>query len=218
MQKSDKIIAITEVLMNNQQASQQLSTLAHKAAMNGWMPATGGNLSARTDTGFVVSASGVDKSQLLPQQFLHFNKQQQLIASQGYQPSAETKLHFKLYDLFSSALSVLHVHSVSTTVLSMLLKQDCLQLSGYEMQKTLLGVQSHEQTVRIPIFDNHQDMKCLAQQVENRLSLRPFEHGILIRGHGLYVWGKSTEQAYQHLEGLEFLLHCELLRIQVENK
>ena len=34
----------------------------------------------------------------------------------------------------------------------------------------------------------------------------------LIRGHGLYVWGSDIDQAFDRLEAVEFLLHCELHR------
>jgi len=36
--------------------------------------------------------------------------------------------------------------------------------------------------------------------------------GYLIRGHGVYVWGPDMPTALARLEGLEFLLACELER------
>jgi len=36
--------------------------------------------------------------------------------------------------------------------------------------------------------------------------------GYLIRGHGVYVWGPDMPTALARLEGLEFLLACELKR------
>ena len=204
--------------MNNQQAAQRLSLVAQSAAKRGWLPATGGNLSAKTDSGYVVSASGVEKSRLSAEQFLQFDRAFQLTQDRGYAPSAETALHFKLYQLFAKAQSVLHVHSVTTTVLSMLIPQSELVMSGYEMQKTLQGISSHAQSINLPIFDNNQDMQKLALEVEDRFIKQPFEHAILIRGHGLYVWGQSIEKTQLHLEGLEFLLECELMRLQVIGK
>ena len=32
--------------------------------------------------------------------------------------------------------------------------------------------------------------------------------GFLIRGHGLYAWGRDIAEARRHVEGLEFLLSC----------
>jgi methylthioribulose-1-phosphate dehydratase len=36
----------------------------------------------------------------------------------------------------------------------------------------------------------------------------PLEHGYLIRGHGIYTWGKDLDEAYRHIEIWEFLLEC----------
>jgi methylthioribulose-1-phosphate dehydratase len=44
------------------------------------------------------------------------------------------------------------------------------------------------------------------------------QYGFLVRGHGLYCWGKQVEEARRHLEGLEFLFQCELQRRLLEAK
>jgi methylthioribulose-1-phosphate dehydratase len=42
-------------------------------------------------------------------------------------------------------------------------------------------------------------------QVEAILTRQPDLHGFLIRGHGLYTWGRDVAEAKRHLEILEFL-------------
>ena len=32
--------------------------------------------------------------------------------------------------------------------------------------------------------------------------------GFLVRGHGLYAWGKDLTAARRHIEGFEFLFAC----------
>ena len=34
--------------------------------------------------------------------------------------------------------------------------------------------------------------------------------GYLIRGHGLYTWGRDVAEALRHLEAFDFLFTCEL--------
>jgi methylthioribulose-1-phosphate dehydratase len=46
----------------------------------------------------------------------------------------------------------------------------------------------------------------LARELEELLRHRPSAHGFLLRGHGLYTWGKSVDEARRHIEILEFLL------------
>ena len=77
------------------------------------------------------------------------------------------------------------------------------------MEKAFAGIRSHEASLSVPVFDNTQDMAALAKSLTgylgNNASQAP---GFLIRGHGLYAWGKDVTEAQRHLEALEFLLSC----------
>ena len=83
------------------------------------------------------------------------------------------------------------------------------------MQKAISGNSSHEAPCPLAIFDNTQDIPALAQQVAQRWQQQPLNFALLVRGHGLYVWGYSLEQAKRHLEGWEFLINCELERLKL---
>src|SRR5205085_2380270 len=107
----------------------------------------------------------------------------------------------------TGAESVLHTHSVWSTVLSdVFADAGGFSIEGYEMLKGLEGVQTHEHREWLPILENTQDMRALAGQVTALLQARPQTHGILIRQHGLYTWGKNLDDAARHVEILEFLL------------
>jgi len=176
--------------------------------MRQWVMATGGNFSARLPDGnFLITRSGVDKSNLSPDCLMICGESGNSV-DESLAPSAETPLHALLYRLMPDANAVLHTHSQNVSVLSRCTKSD-LSISGFEMQKALSGVVSHEQRVCVPVFDNSQDMASLAALVERRFtsesSLPP---AFLVRGHGLYAWGTSIAQAVRHVEGLEFLCGC----------
>ncbi|RXF02532.1 methylthioribulose 1-phosphate dehydratase [Pseudoalteromonas sp. PS5] len=203
--------------MHTQAAKLALIEAGAWVAQQGWVPATGGNFSIKTDSGFVVTASGFDKGKLTPEQFLELNSEGAIVAGSG-KPSAETALHLKLYALCDHAQCILHTHSVAATVLSRYMKGEQLQICGYEMQKSLSGIQSHEETLSIAIFDNDQDIERLAQHVAQRHQTTPIRHGVLIRGHGLYAVGQSVQETRRHIEGLEFLFACELERIKLEGR
>jgi methylthioribulose-1-phosphate dehydratase len=128
-----------------------------------------------------------------------------VVAGEG-RPSDETKLHLTIVRE-RSAQAVLHTHSVWSTTLSALLVNDGgIEIAGYEMLKGLAGVRTHEHREWLPILDNSQDMDGLARKLEELLRHRPDAHGFLLRGHGLYTWGKSVDEARRHVEILEFLL------------
>ncbi|WP_125718421.1 methylthioribulose 1-phosphate dehydratase [Pseudoalteromonas rubra] len=201
--------------MQSAQAKHALIDAGRWLSAQGWVPATGGNFSIRTEQGFVVTASGHDKGALQPEHFLEFDAQGSHINGAG-KPSAETDLHLALYALSPDTHCILHTHSVAATVLSRLTEQHSLEISGYEMQKALNGFTSHLETLAFPVFDNDQDIPALARRVTEYHSHTPIRHGVLIRGHGLYAMGADMSETRRHIEALEFLFNCELTRRQLE--
>ena len=176
--------------------------------------ATTGNFSIRIDDASMkISCSGKDKSMLQHDDFLLCDLNGMPQHSQ-MKPSAEAPLHGMIYQLSKKASCVLHTHSVPATVLSMLTTKKSIDFCGYEMQKTIQGFSSHEETLSLFLFDNDQDMQRLKELVKKSWEEVKSAHGILLRGHGLYSWGSSIADAKRHMEGLEFLLECELARRQ----
>ncbi|NIF32426.1 methylthioribulose 1-phosphate dehydratase [Enterobacter sp. Cy-643] len=195
-----------------QERLAQLVTTCHWIGAKGWAPATGGNMSIRQDAEWCwLSESGRDKGSLTREDFLQVDIATNQAPS-GRKPSAETGLHTLVYRLFPETNVVLHVHTVNATVLSRIEKGPALNISGYEMQKTLTGQQTHLDTVPIAIFDNDQDIDALAQRIERYAEQTPLNYGFLLRGHGLTCWGKDVAEARRQLEGLEFLFECEMQR------
>ncbi|NIF48023.1 methylthioribulose 1-phosphate dehydratase [Enterobacter sp. Ap-1006] len=195
-----------------QERLAQLVSTCHWIGAKGWAPATGGNMSIRQDAEWCwLSESGRDKGSLTSEDFLQVDIATNQAPS-GRKPSAETGLHTLVYRLFPEANVVLHVHTVNATVLSRIEKGPALNISGYEMQKTLTGQQTHLDTVPIAIFDNDQDIDALAKRIERHAEQTPLKYGFLLRGHGLTCWGKDVAEARRQLEGLEFLFECEMQR------
>jgi len=177
----------------------------------GWVPGGGGNFSARLATGrYLLTASGRHKGHLRLADFLVVDGSGRAEDPQR-QPSAETLLHCERLNVLPDVGCVLHGHSPAATVLGRLLKNDCLELTGYEMLKGLGGVASHDEVVRIPVFDNDQNIERLADAVGRWHQRAPIHHGYVIRGHGVYAWGRDVQAAICQLESLEFLLECVLL-------
>ncbi|HMU90707.1 MAG TPA: methylthioribulose 1-phosphate dehydratase [Pseudomonadales bacterium] len=196
------------------QLAERLVETVRFFAENGHCPATGGNFSLRSGDRVLITASGVDKRSLTRAQLLGLTLDGQLCAPG--KPSAETELHLALYRADADIGAVLHIHSVAATVLSRLIDGDTLPLHGYEMQKAISGIDSHQQTLLLPLVDNSQQMACIAEQIERQWSTAQRAHAVLVRGHGLYAWGHDLAAARRHLEGWEFLLQCELNRRLLE--
>ncbi len=193
----------------SQQAVAAIVEAGRRMDARGWVPATAGNISVRLGDGRIaITRSGDHKGFLTPDDPMEVSLDGAPLTP-GARPSAETLLHCQLYRRFPDTGAVLHGHSVAATVLGMALAGD-LVLAGYEVQKIFARQTTHDAAIRVPVFANDQDIARLATAIEPRLSAST--PGYLIRGHGVYVWAPDMKLALARLEGLEFLLACELER------
>ena len=176
----------------------------------GWSPATSSNYSTRLSASqALLTVSGKHKGQLGPNDVLATDLMGNSLEP-GKKPSAETLLHTQLYSWRAGIGAVLHTHSVNATVLSRMTPGEFIDFEDYELQKAFSGVTTHESRVRVPIFDNDQDIALLAAKVQPWLDGHPECVGYLIRGHGLYTWGARMSDALRQIEAFEFLFECEL--------
>jgi methylthioribulose-1-phosphate dehydratase len=174
----------------------------------GWVPATGGNFSARLSAERVlITASGVHKGELTREDLLVADLDGRPLDS-GRKASYETGLHMQVYRFDAAIGAVLHVHTVANTVLSRRLDKVILQ--GYELQKLLPGAPDPASKVVVPVFGNDQDIARLSRQVDGWMREYPATPAYLIAGHGLYAWGATVAEARHRVEALEMMFECEL--------
>jgi methylthioribulose-1-phosphate dehydratase len=192
----------------------QLLPIIHYFHQRNWAPATSANYSLRLPdhAGFTISRSGVDKSAFSEQDLMDVDAQGQPTPAYAHlKPSAETLLHALLYRLFPATGAILHTHSVVNTVFSRLqIDKGHAQFKGYELQKAIAGVSTHESTLELPVFPNSQDMSGLCGRIEPYLLENPACKGFLLSSHGLYAWGADLAEAKRHVEAYEFLMECAL--------
>jgi len=177
----------------------------------GWALATSGNFSTvvrRDPLVIAISRSGVDKGRLAAEDIIEVDGNGLPLEAER-KPSDETAVHLAIVRE-RGAGAVLHTHSVWNTLLSETAGDaGSLVLSGYEMLKGLAGVATHEHEERLPILENSQDYARMSRDVKAALARHPEAHGLLLRGHGLYTWGRDLEEARRHVEVLEFLFEVE---------
>jgi methylthioribulose-1-phosphate dehydratase len=192
------------------QAVQAITAIGQRLDAHGLAAATSGNYSARLADGRIaITVSGRHKGRLTAKDVMVVDGQGTPLVDQ--RPSAETALHTLLYRLYPRVTGVLHVHSVaSTTFTRHLGAADEIRLQGYEMLKAFPGVSTHETELRLPVFENSQDIPMMAEVVARRLRELPAVSAYLIRGHGVYGWGRDLEEAERVIEALEHLLLCEI--------
>ncbi len=174
------------------------------------MLGTSGNFSAvlsRQPLRIAITATGLDKGALDPKSFVVVDESGTVITGTG-RPSAETALHIVIVQA-TGANSVLHTHSIWATVLSEThAAKQGFELVGYEMLKGLAGITTHDYREWVPILENSQDYEVLARQMRDLLAASPATHGVLLRRHGLYTWGRDIPEARRHVEIFEFLFEA----------
>jgi methylthioribulose-1-phosphate dehydratase len=192
--------------MSFAELAAQLAEFGRQCYARGWALGTSGNFSAvvnRDPLRLAITTSGVDKGILSVGEIVEIDEHGKVVAGSG-RPSAEASLHLAIARA-RGAGAVLHTHSIWSTILSDAATEDGLALEGYEMLKGLDGVGTHEHREWLPILNNTQDWAAAVPQVEAMLTEHPSAHGFLIRGHGLYTWGRDLAGARRHVEILEFL-------------
>lgn len=185
-----------------------------RLAEQGWVPATAGNISVRLEGGRVaITRSGFHKAYLTADAVMAVDLEGRP-EDPALRPSAETGLHCGAYRRFPGVRAVVHGHSIANTVLSRR-AGEAIPLEAYELLKVFPGLPTHAARVEVPVVDNDQDIGRLQRAVEARwdgMASRggDIPPGYVIRGHGAYVWAPGMEAALARLEGLEFMLACEL--------
>jgi methylthioribulose-1-phosphate dehydratase len=172
---------------------------------NKWVLGASGNFSiveSHNPLRLVITSSGLHKGRLSPTDFVEVDECCDVLSGSGH-PSGEALIHIAIAEA-RWAGSILHTHSVWSTIVSQFYDGG-FELSGYEMLKGLSGVRTHEHQEWIPIFENTQDYPAFAELIRTGLKQRPEVHCFLMRGHGLYTWGKDLQEAQRHVEILEFL-------------
>lgn len=189
--------------------AKALVEVGRRLDQRGLAPATAGNYSARLSDGTIaVTVSGSHKGRLTLEDIMRVSADGRALDEK--KPSAETLLHCLVYEIDPGAGAILHTHSVAGTVLSRALgDEEAILFSGYELLKIFPGVDTHETSVALPLVDNSQDMRALADRLRPLLVRQaPLLPAFYIVGHGLYAWGATLDMAEHVVEASEFLIAC----------
>lgn len=184
----------------------------------GWMLGTAGNLSARLPDGsFWITASGRAKGQLTASDFIRMNLDGGIVEQPvpDSRPSAETSIHLAVYNCFPDAKACYHVHSIEANLVSRLTAGDSVSLPAIEMLKGL-GVWEENPQVAIPLFANYLEVPKIAKEISEYFAISaPSVPALLIRDHGITVWGDSPAAAYNYVEIVEYIFRYTIAASQL---
>lgn len=161
-----------------------------------------------------ITASGKDKSLHTPEDFLLLDLYGSPVFPTNLKPSAETLIHTTIYQLIPTSKAVFHVHTIYNNLISHLYgPKGTVTFTKHEMIKAF-DIWEEGASISLPIVENHACMPKLAAELAK--VIQPEVPGILIRNHGIYVWGDSEFTAKRHLEAFEFLFEYQINLLLLE--
>ncbi|MCM3441693.1 methylthioribulose 1-phosphate dehydratase [Metabacillus halosaccharovorans] len=199
-----------------EQRWEELADIKRVLAKREWFPGTSGNLAIKVNSdpiSFLVTASGKDKTKETSEDFLLVDSTGQPVHDTHLKPSAETLLHVEIFNKTNAGCS-LHVHTVDNNVISELYgDQGKITFKGQEIIKAY-GLWEEDAEFTIPIINNHAHIPTLAKDFSK--FVKGDAGAVLIRNHGITVWGRDALEAKKFLEASEFLFsyHLKLMALK----
>ena len=176
----------------------------------GWVTGTGGSISIRHGDRIYMTPSGVQKERIKPDELYVLD----IDGEHLHDPKAKPGWTPKLSDcspLFLHAYrqrnagAVLHSHAYSCNLVTTLFEgQTHFKISHQEMIKGIAGY-GYNDELQIPIIENTAHEHELADSLGEAIAANPKAWAVLVRHHGIYVWGNTWEQAKRHSECLHYL-------------
>jgi len=186
----------------------------------GWVTGTGGGICIRQRDKVYIAPSGVQKERIEPTHIFVLPYPQAEPSpltdrvflrrpSLNLKESACTPLFWNSFNL-RDAGSCIHTHSQHAVMATLLWTGPVFTISHQEMIK---GVRiggtgralSYLDTLELPIIENTPNEEDLKDSMADAMLKYPNAAGILVRRHGVYVWGNDWEKAKTQTECLDYL-------------
>lgn len=122
-----------------------------------------------------------------------------------FKPSQCTPLFLSAFTR-RGARCCIHTHSAHAVLVTLILEQagesefrinNIEQIKGFARgyPHAEVGNLGYHDTLRIPVIENTAHEEDLTEFLEEAMERHPDAYAVLVRRHGVYVWGNSVEQA-----------------------
>eukprot|EP00053_Salpingoeca_punica_P014904 m.135892 g.135892 ORF g.135892 m.135892 type:complete len:219 (-) comp16574_c0_seq2:749-1405(-) len=178
----------------------------------GWVTGTGGGISIKREGEIFIAPSGVQKERLEADDIFVCDEN----GVDLWCPPVERRLKkSQCTPLFFNAFrkrragACIHTHSQSAVLVTMLCDKEFV-ISNQEMIKGIrldgLGKNlRYCDELRVPIIDNTNEEEDLRDYMAEAMDKYPTTCAILVRRHGVYVWGETWEKAKTMCECYDYL-------------
>jgi L-fuculose-phosphate aldolase len=161
--------------------SEQVAATARRSVSLGLNQGSSGNVSARCDTGLLITPSGRDMTTITAAQIVPLDMDGNAPAST--RPSSEWRFHRDIYAAFPQARAVVHAHSPFAVAMACLRRD----IPPFHYMVAMAG--GHD--IRCAAYATF-GTQALSDAVLTALEGR---RACLMANHGLLAWGSSLEGA-----------------------
>ncbi|GAV72310.1 Aldolase_II domain-containing protein/HAD_2 domain-containing protein [Cephalotus follicularis] len=206
-----KAVVDTRVLLS--QLCRQFYTL-------GWVSGTGGSIAIKAHDDSVpkpqqlilMSPSGVQKERMEPEDMYVLSANGSFLSSPSPKPyphkppkcSDSAPVFLKAYEM-RNAGAVIHSHGMESCLVTMLnpLSKE-FRITHMEMIKGIQGHGYYDELV-VPIIENTAYENELTDSLAKAIEAYPKATAVLVRNHGIYIWGESWISAKTQAECYHYL-------------
>lgn len=168
----------------------------------GWCYGSSGSIALKKEHQLIVTPSGVSKNKLESKDLfiIDCRNDTNIYAPNNLKLSDSYKI-FKV--LLKNDGVVIHSHSFESVISALNNDQNVICINNYEIIK---GVYGHHESIEIPIIENKSTESELVPDILLALTKYPKTFAIIVKNHGIYIWGNTIEQAQIHAECYHYLL------------
>ncbi|KAI9206901.1 class II aldolase/adducin N-terminal, partial [Polychytrium aggregatum] len=184
----------------------------------GWVTGTGqvpfrGGITIRHNDYIYIAPSGVQKERIKATDLYVVAPNRDILRSpppeKGWKPSQCTPLFFNAYDL-RNAGACIHTHSQHAVMVTLLWPGEYFEITHQEMIKGIRKGMTktnykYYETLRIPIVENTAEEEDLRDRMHAAMEKYPDSCAVLVRRHGVYVWGENWQKAKSMSECYDYL-------------
>ncbi|XP_017705205.1 PREDICTED: methylthioribulose-1-phosphate dehydratase isoform X1 [Rhinopithecus bieti] len=179
----------------------------------GWVTGTGGGISLKHGDEIYIAPSGVQKERIQPEDMFVCDINEKDISgplpSKKLKKSQCTPLFMNAYTM-RGAGAVIHTHSKAAVMATLLFPGREFKITHQEMIKgikkcTSGGYYRYDDMLVVPIIENTPEEKDLKDRMAHAMNEYPDSCAVLVRRHGVYVWGETWEKAKTMCECYDYL-------------
>ncbi|KAJ1728046.1 Methylthioribulose-1-phosphate dehydratase [Coemansia biformis] len=199
------------VSADKQHPANLIPELCRQFYQLGWVTGTGGGISIRRGDNVYIAPSGVQKERIEPEDLFVLALQTRAVLrapAPPIKPSACTPLFYNAYTM-RGAGACINTHSQHAVLVTMLYGDE-FAISHQEMIKGIRRGQTGASlrfydTLRVPIVENTAEEENLTARMADAMDRYPETCAVLVRRHGVYVWGETWEKAKTMAECYDYL-------------